>query len=84
MDDVPIIRASELGQHAYCARAWWLSRVDGVQPSNTSECQAGLAAHARHGARVALGQRLSQLGAICLGLGGLFTLLWLASSWVGA
>ncbi len=44
-----VIRASELGQYAYCARAWWLQRVAGVTPINTQDLAAGTAAHERHG-----------------------------------
>ncbi|MEO6062812.1 MAG: hypothetical protein ABIQ99_12815 [Thermoflexales bacterium] len=44
-----IIRASELGQYAYCARAWWLQRVAGVAPTNNQDLAAGTAAHQQHG-----------------------------------
>ena len=47
-----VIRASELAQHAYCARAWWLQGVKGVPPSNTRELEQGEAAHRRHGRTV--------------------------------
>ncbi len=50
------VSASELGEYAYCRRAWWLRAVRGV----TSEVQgerfaAGHSAHERHawGLRVA-------------------------------
>jgi hypothetical protein len=47
-----IIRASEIGQYDYCAQAWWLGAVAGVQPSNVRELQAGAAAHQAHGRQV--------------------------------
>jgi len=47
-----IIRASELGQYAYCARAWWLQRIAGVAPTNTQDLAAGTAAHQQHGRAV--------------------------------
>lgn len=47
-----VIRASELGQYAYCARAWWLGRVLGYRPTNLERLAAGEAAHARHGQEV--------------------------------
>jgi hypothetical protein len=53
-----IIRASEIGQYDFCAKAWWLGSIDGVQPSNIRELQAGTAAHEQHGRQV---QRASQL-----------------------
>ncbi|MEJ7809876.1 MAG: hypothetical protein WKG32_05590 [Gemmatimonadaceae bacterium] len=45
------VSASELGEYAFCRRAWWLRAVRGA----TSEVQgrrfeAGHAAHRRHGA----------------------------------
>jgi hypothetical protein len=53
-----IIRASEIGQYDFCAKAWWLGSIEGVQPSNVHELQAGTAAHAQHGRQV---QRASQM-----------------------
>jgi hypothetical protein len=53
-----VIRASEIGQYDFCAKAWWLGSIDGVQPSNIRELQAGTTAHEQHGRQV---QRASQL-----------------------
>jgi hypothetical protein len=53
-----VIRASEIGQYDFCAKAWWLGSIDGVSPSNIRELQAGTAAHEEHGRQV---QRASQL-----------------------
>ncbi len=47
-----IIRASELAQYAYCARAWWLGNVMGVKPTNTRDLQRGLDLHRAHGQQV--------------------------------
>ena len=47
-----VIRASELGEYAYCARAWWLRRVQGEESHNQAALQAGQAAHTRHGRTV--------------------------------
>lgn len=80
MDEEPVVRASELGQYAYCARAWWLGCVQGVQPSNIQQLRAGTASHARHGAQVALAGWLTRAALICLALGGLLALAWLLSS----
>jgi hypothetical protein len=60
-----IIRASEIGQYDFCAKAWWLGSIDGVQPSNIGELQAGTAAHEQHGRQV---QRASQMQLIAAGL----------------
>ena len=47
-----VIRASEIGQYQYCARAWWLGSVMGVASTNARELAEGEAAHRRHGRAV--------------------------------
>jgi CRISPR/Cas system-associated exonuclease Cas4 (RecB family) len=47
-----VIRASEIGQYTYCARAWWLGNVMGIPSSNTREMAQGEAVHRRHGQAV--------------------------------
>lgn len=64
----PFVRASEIGRWAYCRRAWWLA-AQGYENRNRAELAAGIAAHERHGRRVALGLRLRLLAFLCLGLG---------------
>jgi len=59
-----IIRASEVGQYVYCARAWWLQRVQGYEPQDRRPLEAGLALHRQHGRAVAgyhLQRRLAYL-----------------------
>lgn len=75
-----IIRASELAQYAYCAKAWWLARVEGVQPSNVGQLESGDSAHARHGAGVALAGWLARAALVCLALGAGLTILWLIAT----
>ena len=53
-----VIRASEIGQYDFCAKAWWLGSIEGVSPSNIRELQAGTAAHEQHGRQV---QRAAQM-----------------------
>lgn len=60
-----IIRASEIGQYDFCAKAWWLGSIEGVQPSNIHELQAGTAAHEQHGRQV---RRASQMQMVAMGL----------------
>jgi CRISPR/Cas system-associated exonuclease Cas4 (RecB family) len=48
-----VIRASELGEYVYCARAWWLRRVQGVASRNVAALDHGQRAHDRHGRAVA-------------------------------
>ena len=50
--DQRIIRASEIGEYIFCHRAWWLDRVQGVEPVNRDQMQAGMARHAAHGRAV--------------------------------
>ncbi len=71
----PLIRASEIGLYAYCARAWWLQKVRGVKSENISALRAGVQRHAQHGGRVALAYRLRILGC------GLLTLALLLIVW---
>lgn len=71
-----IIRASEIGQYAYCARAWWLGNVMGVRPSNTQDLARGTAAHEQHGQRLALAGTLRW---VALGLFVLAIILFVMS-----
>jgi hypothetical protein len=64
-----IIRASEIGQYDYCAKAWWLGSVEGVASSNTRELQAGTLAHERHGRVVGRAARLQQSAVVLLMVG---------------
>jgi len=66
-----IIRASEIGQYKYCARAWWLGSVMGVPSANTRELAQGYKAHRRHGQGVWLAAALRWLaiGLIVLAAG---------------
>jgi CRISPR/Cas system-associated exonuclease Cas4 (RecB family) len=59
--DDDIIRASEIGQYTYCARAWWLRSVQGATPSNTAALARGRQAHDRHGRTVASAHRQRRL-----------------------
>lgn len=45
------INASELAEHAYCRRAWWLRHVQGLRAANTRELARGKAYHRGHGRR---------------------------------
>jgi hypothetical protein len=73
-----VVRASEVGLYAYCARAWWLGQVEGYRPVNQAALEAGKAAHQAHG-RAAVGyHRLRQAAYILLGLALLVGLVMLA------
>ncbi|NJM06354.1 hypothetical protein HC891_09420 [Candidatus Gracilibacteria bacterium] len=68
------IRASEIGEYVYCARAWWLRRVAGLEPAGQERRERGTRLHARHGQRL---RRSGQLLALA-------TLLFIGAllSWV--
>ena len=78
-----VIRASELGQYAYCARAWWLGRVLGYRSTNLERLAAGEAAHVRHGQKVVRSRRLQRWAYVSFALavlaGALLLLLALRS-----
>lgn len=61
-----VIRASELAQYAYCAKAWWLGSVQGVASSNTRELAHGEHVHRAHGRRVWLAGALRVAAAIVI------------------
>ena len=60
-----VIRAAELAQYGYCARAWWLGAVAGVASANTSDLSRGIATHTRHG-RAVIATRLARIAAAAL------------------
>ena len=70
------VTASQVGQYAYCARAWWLNAIEGVAPTDLGAFSAGTAAHERHGWRVSLSRGLGRLALILLGLALLALLVW--------
>lgn len=74
-----MIRASELGEYVYCARAWWLRRVQGVPSRNTAALSAGQQAHDRHGRSVAVAQTQRRLALLLAALAALLLLAAAAS-----
>lgn len=68
-----IIRASEIGQYDFCARAWWLNVVQGIPSENVRELQIGTQAHERHGQQISRAGRLQQ-AAVLLLLAGIILL----------
>lgn len=60
-----IIRASEVGEYVYCARAWWLRRVAGLEPEGRERRERGTSLHRRHGRTVAGSNMLIWLGFAC-------------------
>ena len=72
-----VIRASEIGQYKYCAKAWWLGSVMGVPSANTRALARGEAVHRQHGQTVwlAAGLRWLAVGLIVLAVGAAFVAL---------
>ncbi len=64
-----VIRASELGQYAFCGKAWWLGSIEGIPGANVRELEVGIAAHERHGRTLQLALWLGRVGIACLVLG---------------
>jgi len=67
-EDKRVIRASEIGQYAYCARDWWLGSVEGLPSSHLDEMADGEAVHRRHGRRVKASITLRRLAYLLLAL----------------
>ncbi|HRF49783.1 MAG TPA: hypothetical protein PLC98_19290 [Anaerolineales bacterium] len=75
-----LIRASEIGTYIFCARAWWLQRVEGLEPGNVAQRLAGEAYHASHGRRIWAATQLRRLAwaLIVVAIG-----LWALWQWGG-
>jgi hypothetical protein len=73
----PIIRASEIGQYAYCARAWWLGRIKGYRSTNEAAMRAGSEAHHDHGRAVESYHRLRRLATVLIIVAALALAVWL-------
>jgi hypothetical protein len=73
----PIIRASEIGHYAYCARAWWLAQVKGVSSANVAAMRQGTERHRAHGRAVEGYHLLRQAAVILLILAVVALLAWL-------
>jgi hypothetical protein len=70
------ISASELGEYAYCRRAWWLRAVRGVTTETRgNRFSAGHAAHRRHAWSLWWARAFGWLAALLLAA-ALAALLW--------
>jgi len=73
------ISASELGEYAYCRRAWWLRAVNGVTTNTQgTRFSGGQAAHQRHAWSLWWARTLGWLAALLLAA-ALAALAW--SGW---
>lgn len=77
--DQALVRASDIGLAAFCRRAWWLARVQGVPHQRPAVLDKGVAAHKAHGQTVQRAQWQMRLGwgVLAVGMigGGLLLLL---------
>lgn len=64
-----VIRASEVGEYVYCARAWWLRRVAGEEPAGQARRDLGTALHVCHGRTVAASRVLLVMAGMVLLVG---------------
>ena len=62
----PTLTASEVGQHSFCARSWWLGRVKGYRSVHREDMAAGRAAHRAHGHLVMRYHRLQRIAYVML------------------
>jgi len=70
------VTASQVGQYAFCAHAWWLQTVEGEEPINLGTLQAGHAAHERHGWRVSLARGMNRVAWLLLAAGLIALVIW--------
>jgi hypothetical protein len=70
------VSASQVGQYAYCALAWWLAVVERREPESPAVLDAGTRAHERHGWDVALSRGTSKLALACLSIAVLALIAW--------
>jgi hypothetical protein len=75
-----VIRASEIGQYAFCARAWWLGRVKGYRSANVGAMRRGTARHRRHGRAVEGYHLLRRVAVVLLLLAVVALIAWLLLS----
>jgi uncharacterized membrane protein len=78
----PVIRASEISQYAFCARAWWLGRVRGYRSTNLAAMRQGEARHRAHGRAVEGYHRQRWLAVALLALAAVLIVAWLLLSLV--
>ena len=79
----PVVRASELSQYAFCARAWWLGRVKGYRSTNMGAMRQGTERHRSHGRTVERYHLWQRVAVGLIGVAGVLLVLWLLLSLMG-
>ncbi len=76
------VSASELGEYAYCRRAWWLRVVRGATSTKQgTRFQAGHLAHEAYGTRLRLARLAVIAGRVALAAAALIALAALVLWW---
>ena len=75
-----VIRASELSQYAYCAKAWWLGAVEGVRSANVHELESGSLIHTQHGRAVQIAGWARRVAIGLLLAGVALAMIWFAGA----
>lgn len=70
------VTASQVGQYAFCARAWWLGSVENCEPVYLDRLDDGRVAHERHGWSVALARASSRLAVLLVVAAALALAAW--------
>ena len=70
------VTASQVGQYAFCARAWWLGSIENREPVYLDRLEDGQSAHERHGWSVALARASSRLALLLVVVAALALAVW--------
>jgi len=77
--DRTLVRASDIGLYAFCARAWWLAQVQKAAHDDPARLTQGTVAHAAHGAQVRRIAQAQRIAVVLIAAGGLLLLAALAT-----
>ena len=72
------VSASQIGQYAYCAQAWWLREIEKHTPADLGAFDRGTRAHERHGWRVALSRTFRRVAILLLVAAAVALIVWAA------
>lgn len=73
------VTASQVGQYAYCARAWWLGAIEGHVPAELEGLDRGIRVHERHGWHVSLSRLIRHMALLILAAAAISALAWIVS-----
>jgi hypothetical protein len=76
--DRTLVRASDVGLYAFCARAWWLARVQEAEHDNPARLAHGTSVHSAHGAQVRRIGQARRAALILIGAGVVLLIAFLA------